>query len=58
LKEILACLPLAAIGFSEYFAELALKHPIEAADLLLFTQLLAIARQALTRLLAMLTWCI
>jgi hypothetical protein len=43
-----------ALGIAEHFAELALEHAVDAADLLLFAQLRAVTGQALAGLLAVL----
>src|SRR5690606_19112234 len=55
LQQVLAGLTATAIGLGVHLAELALEHAIKATNLLLFTQLHAVARQTLTGALAMLT---
>src|SRR5690606_19444766 len=55
LQQVLTGLTAATIGFREHTAELTFQHAIQAADLLLFTQLNTVAGHALTRTLAMLT---
>lgn len=48
LQQVLAGLTATAIRLGVYLAELALEHAVKSADLLLLTQLDAIARQTLT----------
>jgi hypothetical protein len=55
LQEIFAGLTFAATRFGEYLAELAFEYSVQAANLLLFAQLLTVPGQTLAGLLAMLT---
>jgi hypothetical protein len=55
LQKVLASHTLLALSIRKSFAELALKYAVDATNLLLFAELLAVTRQALSGFLSMLT---